>query len=619
MGPTPPPLPQGPGQIQAQLGHQGGQPMAQPGTQGFQQSTAQQVSEGVNKFMQNYFATKTGLQEHYKAKFTDAMQNIQSGLLNPSNADLEKIMKWGQKADLPLRTEAPNAHEKWAAQQAAYEVQQGQQAQAAQNVAGAASQPMLPGIDSSGPQGMSGAMQSMLTGGGLPQQQAPQGAQPPVQGPSLMQRMGLSRPPVSMESPAAQQLQQYAQAAQSLAPMNPKNMMEKAQEGDLDHAFKVLSGNFRNTTGMDMMQMGADKEKMLLQQFKKATGGDSQATELMVRSGLFKEMSLDGMDALIRRTHPELDEGEARGLAGKITFMNQVGLPYAQHRAEAISKLTPRFADNPLGMPAGKAAQAYFDASMNGQESPIQPGLTTEEFKQTTDGLESMAKMYPTASVSQLNALRMGLMSGDTGLTRKAQQSIMQTPRDGTIAFQQWQQTHNMEQGRINMDMGIRQDSQSLDIARAAMSELGDQGKALQARIDKPSSDQDLAAALREMKNLVTKKGQIALPVKGKDGRSFMMPIQDPAIIEGALDHYASKLIGWERPHMAPAAGATTPGQKAGPGLSTSGAPRWIPDMQLPGQDPKNVGSPMPNLPAQSTDWMKVLDQYISQGGGVIK
>src|SRR3954471_3012964 len=98
-----PPLPQAPPPPQVQLGHQGTPPPAQPGTMGYQQGAAGQISQGISQFMQSYFGMKDSLQQHYRSKFMNAISDMSQGLYSPGSADMNKILGWAQKADIPLR------------------------------------------------------------------------------------------------------------------------------------------------------------------------------------------------------------------------------------------------------------------------------------------------------------------------------------------------------------------------------------------------------------------------------------------------------------------------------------------------------------------------------------
>lgn len=577
-----PPLPQAPPPPQAIMGHQGQQPYPAPGTTGVQPSAVGQIAEGLDKFMKSYFGSKTAVQEHYKQKFTDAVSGIREGLYNPQTVDYEEIMKWGKKAGLPLRTEAPTPQEtQYHEQQKAYDSAMASQNSLPANVMNAAAQPSpVPGM---GQMGVNPGMQSLLMQGAPGVQVGPPQAPPPQAQPGFLDKLkgmvGMSqaqRAPVSMQSPTGQYLQALAQASQAGAPMNPTNV---AQQGRISQ----MMANMEEKSGIPLKQAGMNTQRQLLQLGEQARMGDPQAIDMAVRSGIMKNVGIDEIASLFSHTAPPgTPPEEIYGQAGKMALFGHFGLPMMTKMQEWAKDLMPRFVGQPD--PAA-ASRSYVQSMMNGTQPTAKPGRTMEEMKTYNDSLESVMKHYPTLPVAYANALNMATLVGDNEGRSKIMEAIGKLPRDGTIKANEFNQTHGLAEWTAKSKMALDVNQLQLNVIDTALKAQGQEGAEIGKMLDS-KDDVVRASGIERMKNLDWKGSMIKIPIPNPSdpAHPFMYPVKDPTRVVGDSAGWLNSNLNpfhSASPYLAPLQAPPVPnqGRPQAPGMpSTPFDPNSVPD-----------------------------------------
>jgi hypothetical protein len=590
------------------------------GLQGYREPAAAQIASGLDKFMKNYFGMKTAMEQHYDAKVDSMMQAINSGLANPTNADLEKVQKWMQRSGKYswVRTEAPNAHEKWAQQQAAYETAQQQQMQTAARVAGAAAMLQdIPGMPAQ--RGVDPAMQSLLTQGppgGMPA--APQGPQPAAPAPPgfmarLGQRFGIGRPPVSAESPTGQYLRSLVESAQGGAPMNPQNV---AQAGRIFQSKRTLEENL----GIPLEKMSMQQQMALMQLADLARQGNPKAIETAVRSGLMKDLPIDSLVHIFSRIAPGASPEEINSQAGQAALWAQFGMPFLQHKMQWASSMMPRFLNNQLGLDPMKASLAYVEASLQGQSIPgLKPTMTFEELKQETDAMRPLMENNPELPTTVISAWANARLSGDKAGRARIESLIAKSPTKGQTE-QYWKRAGFVQDtNRINADIKLRQQDVNVHILDAALNAMGQERGEIEKQLG--SDDQSIrAAAVKRLNNLDLKGSRIAIPIPDPlhPGQYVMHRVTDPTTLRGAT-------TWWEQnarmtnvpPHLETPPSIQIQNQNQPPGpppphqeyqnLMDAAAQRWL-HMQ-PG-----AGMGLGNLPSPQQQQMFQIMDFLNRG-----
>lgn len=487
-----------PQQVQVQPGPHPQPYNAPPGTMPYATNPAADLVGGINSFVQNFVGMKQAREQSYKTKFMEGIQQKMLGL----PVDDEKLMQYAQKGGLNLKTTAPTPEE------LAYQNQQKQVSQ-----------------------GDGNAMAAMVGPGG---QMQPPGGQPPPMAPpqqpggmrgmlaGVQRGMGMGQPPVSMNSPTGQWLQQLTDAVKMGGGL-PGQIAQREHMSTLEDKLKEK--------GIDLSSMTMDQQKNMLMVAKAGMTGDPQALEMMSRSGVWKDMPGDEISRMLTMASPEMDPSQVRQQTGKMMLWLQGGGPQMQIKMLDMAKdMAPRF---------GGDMQATLQYLNNPAAATQQPGFTPTEFEQLSNAVDKLHNISPTAPP---NLLMYGGLAAVTG-KKDVLDRVMTTlsdhyPTSGDIAqknfdvtsgqkkteLAQGQQRIGLEAQRNQIDrdsLGLRTEIErgnlNLSQLKAISEGAGEQGKlAWDILNNKDSGAEEKQSALDMLASAIDKKAQIKVNYGGQ-------------------------------------------------------------------------------------------------------
>jgi hypothetical protein len=334
-----PPLPQGPGAV----GPVGGGVMTPPmGTQ-FRPQPAADVTNGLADFVKNFVGMKTQAQQMYQDKFWNMLKMKQAGI----PIDDEEAAKYAKKGGLPVRTEPWTDEEQaWMKAQPA-----AQASNAAINMQSAAGYP--------NPQAPPGLAATAAPG------QGPQPAPPPMAQPqgfwnNLKQAiMGPNVPPGAggPGTPMGNFMQSVGQAAQGAGATIPGQI--------------ATAGQFQNVALQDkkaeagLKTIGVGNAQQLKGLVDQALNGDTNAIDMLGRSGAWKDRQMDDDLRLMQQLYP--GDPNVRQKAAELHFYLAMGGPQVRlaMRKEG-SAMAGRFGGDPM-----KGIQYFNDLYRTGQSQLV--------------------------------------------------------------------------------------------------------------------------------------------------------------------------------------------------------------------------------------------------------
>lgn len=389
-------------------------------------SGASQLGQAAGQLLQGAANMKQAEQAHYQQKYDSAVQGIASGtLINP---DYTEIMKWGQRAGLPMKANVTPqdvaAHAQTQAQ-AAY-------AQQAQDTNDSAVASGLPG----NPMGqVAVAAQRSLP----PAPTAPPPAPPGFMGRMMQgakQMFGGGYPQVSNDSDMGQFLQNLSKASAGggLLP----SLANANEEADLQHHLNMATKKL----GLQDTENG---QQLTGQIFQKMLQGDPNATEILFKTGHIKDMPIDSLEAGIARAEPNLSTGQVRQKAGQIMLYMDTGGPAMQGKLMDMQKeLLPHFDNNPAKV------QAFFQDPTNPNN---QPHMSVDEEKQYTDSMKTILDARVGVPVSLVAQYASAQLAGKDDVAKAILKSIDSNyPAQNAVDATNKKIDLNQGQQRINND-----------------------------------------------------------------------------------------------------------------------------------------------------------------------
>jgi hypothetical protein len=362
----------------------------------------------INSFVSNYLLMKQSAKDTHAQQFQAGVAAAAQGI----PVDNEAIMKHGKKAGMDwLPTEPPTPEQQQAKQEqmqmtSALLTQQ-QQAQA-------------------GPMGGQGGNIAPPQPPQLPPGQAP--FQPNL-GQKILQGLGGgSQAPVSNQSPTGQWLTSLQQAGSQGGGMTGQLGRQNALQEMMDHL---------KAKGIDVQGMSQDQQAQFMGLVKSAVNNqDPQATESLVRLGLFKDIPLDEFTAAMRRISPELPQGQIDKNAASAYMYAKMGGPQLRLAQMGMAKDMLPFMGNDMG----KSLQ-YIQGIFTGQDTGITPQMSADQYKQLMDGMSTLTKAYPTAPMNLINAISHAQVVGSQDTAQQLMGVLKDYPREGTLDYTKHQQT----------------------------------------------------------------------------------------------------------------------------------------------------------------------------------
>lgn len=401
-----------------------------PNASMMQPNQAGQVALAAGQLLQGAANMKQAQQAHYKQKYDDAVQGIATGtLINP---DYTEIMKWGQKAGLPMKADVTPAdvaaHSK-TAQDAAY-AQQQQAQQASQVESG------LPGNP---------AMAQMAS---MAQTNLPPGVSPPPSAaPGFMSRLGqgvnhmfggnAGRPPVSMDSPMGQFLQSVSKASQGNGVV--EQLARANEDANLQHHLTMATKKLGLQDTKNGMQLTGEIFQKMLQ-------GDPNSTEILFKTGHIKDMPIDTLEGAISRAEPNSSLSEVRAKAGQIMlFMQTDGPKLRAQMGDLTKELLPHFDSNP----------AKVMAFLQDPTDPNnQPHMSVEESKQYSDSMKTILDNRIGVPVQLVGQYASAKLSGKNDLADSILKTIdLHYPAANAVEAADKKTGRNLEAGRLQNDI----------------------------------------------------------------------------------------------------------------------------------------------------------------------
>jgi hypothetical protein len=323
-------------------------------------SKGSEIAKAMQQLITGAANFHEGIKKHNLQLYQNAVQSIVDGT-NP-NPDYKKILEWGRKAGLPIKTEV-TPEDVQAQKVTQYQNQAAPQQATAQMLQGGGI-PGMPGVN--------------------PQQLQPPGppqAPPPQQPPSRLMRifqgaqryMGMNggQQPVDVNSPAGQMLQNLAKA-RGVAGGLPAELQGQAQDTILSQELAKLTKNL----GLQNAKNGLHLAGSI---FQGALQGDPKSTELLYKFGQLQQTPVDTFERAIQLANPGMPMGEVQKQAGSLSLYLQTGGPTLKAKMLDLAKdLSPHFADNPM-----KAMQFLNDPTDPGN----QPTMNAEEFDKFWNGV----------------------------------------------------------------------------------------------------------------------------------------------------------------------------------------------------------------------------------------
>lgn len=480
MGSLPlPPNVQGP--MQGPMGQQTNPGYAPGAIPGSPQGMGQQVVGGIVNFVNSYLQGKEAAKEHNKKKFFSELNEMMLGIPK-GDKEKEKMMKYAQKAGMNLPTEAPTPEE--------------QQYQQAQQVSQAGPIPGMPGVAEAAAQ--------------VP-------AAPARQEPSLMQRflqsgLGIGLPKPSLQSPAANWINQIQ--AEAMKGGGGILQQMKAQHAEMDWLAEYPGiKKAMSKIGLEGAKLDLDKQQKLKQLFDGAMSGNPAALEMATRSGIMKELPVDEMTILARRLYPNAPPQQVEAAAANMYLYGKMGGPQmALAKIKMAQDLSSRF--------GGDLAQAqqYVTEVMSGVDSKLKPSWTPEEYEKILSGTSKISADYPTAPWSLTSLAGMaGVLPGGKELLPKVMEALSRYPRNGTIQAKEFQQKLGFDFTKLSKEMKLQYDQLDLAKWKAVQEQLGQEGKMYMETLssDKSSSDAKKKAA-ESLANVIANKAVIKLDYQGQ-------------------------------------------------------------------------------------------------------
>lgn len=555
-------------QLPAYLGMQGGGQRAQ-GPAGMKPDPkAAQIAQGLQAFMTNYFNTKNALQDHYRQKVFDTMSQIQQGLLQPSQIDQEKIVRWMQKADLPLRTEAPTAAErKYQAQQEQFE----NASKAGANF-GAPGFPIPP--------------QSM----GVQQPGAP--PQPPRA--NMLRRMlGMPAGPASTNSPAGQWLNNYVQAAAPGGAMNPQMAAMQTKMNQFDQVVRLM--------GYKPEMLSLQQKSQLLGLSMDATNPDSPKYESSVlalqRLGMAPDTPLAQVTQAMQMLNPGKSPSENRAAAAANYLWSQFKAPMMMKMMDLTKDFLPRTSD------PNQAMQAAEDLMYKGK-TDIPFHLTMDEFEKVAQAAGKIHEVNPSAPWN----LVYGMAYADAGVSPalsqmrpQLEQALGQFKTSGAQSQQNWSAEQARLYAQLNSDnvyrqndIRLRNDQQALNTFNLIRENATGEAKRAFDEYNLDKSDAGLASLFQRLNSINNLESQVQVPIPGKPGQ--FAPLSNPTQIKGDLNWLQNRMFqGMRAPYISPI-GGQVPNQQPPSPQNASPAPWSLGAQQAP---PTPSGLPNPRPPVQ--------------------
>jgi len=343
--------------------------LAQGGT-----ATTTDPSGSISAFMNNYISTKNMVRQMHAQKFQEGLQLAAQGI----PVDNKSIMKHGRQAGYDwLPTDQYDEEEQIAAKSQA-------QSQVIQGTAAQAQNQMIPG--SANPPANMGQLQ----------QQAQMPIQPPQAQPNFLarlgQRLGVTSPQVSQNSPMGSWLDQLKASAQVGGGMTG----DVARAGKLAQqtsALQDLQYGFQKQFGLPNMETEARQHGQIMQLTNAAFNGDPNAQESMARASHQWELPMDTFVNTMRAANPGMPLDQAKSKAAQLfQYVTQGPMQHKQFMLNFAKELAPRFPQ--VGGDPFKV-MAFLDDPSN--PNAPRPTMTLDEAAQHAKVAGTVMDSYKTA------------------------------------------------------------------------------------------------------------------------------------------------------------------------------------------------------------------------------
>lgn len=515
------------------------QPLYGPGAP-FQQPIGSQVAQGIDAFVTNYIAAKDARQAKFRQKFFDSLQLIQAGL--GSRIDLETVAKYAKKGNIPLNFDEPSPQE----------IDRQKMVNDKENAMQLALQGgALPGL----PPGTDQMAMNAAT------QPVPQAA--PAQQPGFWQRaMNAIRPqPVSPASPGMDWLKQYGAATAPYGGLTPQ---VAEQEGQLTQ----LSRNIRGMMGTTQTLQQGQLQK-LLGIAKEATNPDSpmqgQAIEMLVRSGMMKDLPIDEITTATRYANPGLTNSDIKQRAGSLYMWTKMGGPQLRIQMLKMAQdLAPEFG-NSIEM-----AQRYLFDIFNRGQSDVRPAWSPEQYEKLMQGTTKLFDAYPTAPANLVGATAMAAVTPNGQAAHAKMMEVLSAyPRSGTMDVQKQQRQLGFDYWSTGQRLELERENLKLSQLRA----IGEHdqelmNKLMQIRTNPAAYPDEVNAATGLMNQLFQKESTIKYKYNGQEytmaPKTVMDFVQRPGWLLSGGKGYLSP-VQVPQGAMGPQAQPQAPGQQAQP------------------------------------------------------
>lgn len=493
---------------------------APQGTSPYPQNGVGQVMQATTQFVQSFLANKKAAEENSKQKFFESVQLAALGL----PVDSAQVMKYAQKAKIPLRNEPYTPEE-----QAAQKEMQAYQGIQANGGGGGQTPPMDP-------------MLAMVPGAAAANAQgAQQFATPPPQvAPPAPPGMWQKMQNVMHGNPATGAPNPQGPGMQSIEALSQAGQTQGGMAGDVAGQRQV-SAYTRKFQNLDMNQ-----KTQMLQLQGQAVSGDVHARDILARAGVWKEMPGDEIAKDMRLAFPNAPEDQVQQKVGEtLLWMNTGGPQMLGYRQAMIKDMLPHF-----GFDLSKTANYVMDP----QGSGVQPQLTPEELEKSITASSKIHDMNPTAPSNLATIAGMAMLTGQKGLFDSVMNTINQNyPTEGAQKKSEFDKelnvkTYNAQSDRLraNVDLGglqqrISNENSMLDLSKlhAIAEAAGDQGKiAMEMLNRKDATQEDQKNALDMLASAVSKKSNLKVNYRGQD-----FTIADPVKAVQDLPWYSQQRI----------------------------------------------------------------------------
>jgi hypothetical protein len=405
-------------QLQAQAGPQG-QLRTAP-------SRGSSIAQAMQQLMTGAVNFHEGLKKHNLQLYQNAVQSIVDGT-NP-NPDYKKILEWGKKAGLPIKTEV-TPEDAQAQMMTRYQNQAAPQNQAAGLQGG------IPGMPGVNPQQLQAPGQPPMPPTAGPGPAPPSRLMRIFQGAQRYMGMNGGQQPVDVNSPAGQLLQNLAKARGAAGGL-PAELQGQAQDTILSQELAKLTKNLGLQNAKNGLQLSGSI-------FQGALQGDPKSTEILHKFGQLQQTPIDTIERAIQLANPSMPLAEVQKQAGSFSMYLQNGGPVLKGKMIDLSKdMSKNFGNNPL-----KAMQFLQDPT----DPTNQPALSAEDFDKLWSGVGKVQDAMTGVPSNVAGAYGMAVVHGKDDLANTLLDWMSKTyPRQNTTDA-------NLRQQQISNDFtGIR-------------------------------------------------------------------------------------------------------------------------------------------------------------------